>query len=346
MGISSIRIGSRLIGPGHPPYIVAEAAINHEGDIEIAKKMVHIAHALGADSIKFQIHVLENEMLRETPQSDNFDESLYDALNRTNLSIKEHRELKKLCEQLGIQYLCTPFSRDGADLLEKLGVDAYKTGSGELTNLPLIEHIAKKGKPMIISTGMCTVEEVKETVDLVKKIGTPFILTHCVSAYPTPYNRANLKVIQKYEKLFGVPVGLSDHSQGIYTALGAAALGACFIEKHFTLNKLAKGPDHPVSIEPQDLLELVKGARAIFEALGEERKIFPEEEQIVAWARHSVVSEKPIRKGSVITKDMVWVKRPGPQPGSIPAREFRRIIGKRAKIDIPKDVQLKWEYLA
>lgn len=284
-------------------------------------------------------------MLRETPQSDNFDESLYDALKRTNLSFKEHRELKDLCKKLGIQYLCTPFSRDGADLLEKLGVDAYKTGSGELTNLPLIEHIAKKGKPMIISTGMCTVEEVKETVDLVKKIGTPFILTHCVSAYPTPYKRANLKVIQKYEKLFVVPVGLSDHSQGIYTALGAAALGACFIEKHFTLNKLAKGPDHPVSIEPQDLLELVKGAKAIFDALGEERKIFPEEEQIVAWARHSVVSEKPIRKGSVIKEDMVWVKRPGPQPGSIPAREFRRIIGKRAKIDIPKDVQLKWEYL-
>lgn len=345
MDIRPICIGSRFIGPNHPPYIVAEAAINHEGDIETARRMVFMAHAMGADCIKFQIHVLENEMLRETPKSDNFDESLYDALKRTNLSLKEHRELKDLCKKLGIQYLCTPFSRDGADLLEKLGVDAYKTGSGELTNLPLIEHIAKKGKPMIISTGMCTVEEVKETVDFVKKIGTPFILTHCISAYPTPYNRANLKVIQKYEKLFGVPVGLSDHSQGIYTALGAVSLGACFIEKHFTLNKLAKGPDHPVSIEPQDLLELVKGARAIFDALGDERKIFPEEEQIVAWARHSVVSEKPIRKGSVIKEDMVWVKRPGPQPGSIPAREYRRIVGRRAKVDIPAGVQLKWEQL-
>lgn len=345
MSISSIRIGSRLIGPDYPPYIVAEAAINHEGDIEIARRMVYMAHAIGADCIKFQIHVLENEMLREAPQSENFAEPLYDTLKRTNLSFEEHQELKKLCEQLDIQYLCTPFSRDGADLLEKLGVDAYKTGSGELTNLPLIEHIAKKRKPMIISTGMCTVEEVKETVDLVKKIGTSFILTHCVSAYPTPYHRANLKVIQKYEKLFGVPVGLSDHSQGIYTALGAVALGACFIEKHFTLDKLAKGPDHPVSIEPQDLWELVKGARAVFDALGEERKIFPEEEQIVAWARHSVVSEKHIRKGSVIREDMVWVKRPSPQPGSIPAREYRRIIGRRAKMDIPPGVQLKWEQL-
>lgn len=340
-----MKIRNRSIGKDHPPYIIAEAAINHEGDINIAKKMVYLAHALGADCIKFQIHILENEMLKETPRSDNFDESLYDALKRTNFSLDEHKQLKKLCEQIGIQYLCTPFSRDGADLLEQIGVDAYKTGSGELTNLPLIEHIARKGKPIIISTGMCTVDEVSETVELVKSIGTPFMLTHCISGYPTPYNRANIKMVQRYHELFNVPVGISDHSQGIYTVLGAVALGACLVEKHFTLNKLQKGPDHPVSIEPQDLLELVKGAKAIYEACRAERKIFPEEEQIVAWARHSVVSEKKIPKGTVITKDMVWVKRPGPEFGAIPAKDLKKVIGKTAKVDISQDTQIKWEQL-
>lgn len=343
--IKPIKIGKRLVGPSFAPYVIAEAAINHEGDMEIAKKMVYMAHALGADAIKFQIHVLENEMLREAPRSANFAEPLYDTLERTNLSLDEHRELKKLCETLGIQYLCTPFSRNGADLLEKIGIDAYKIGSGELTNLPLIEHIAAKGKPMIISTGMCTIDEVRETVELVKSIGTPFMLTHCISGYPTPYNRANIKMVQKYMELFNVPVGISDHSQGIYTVLGAVALGACLVEKHFTLNKLQKGPDHPVSIEPQDLLELVKGAKAIYEACGAERKIFPEEEQIVAWARHSVVSEKEIPKGTVITKDMVWVKRPSPGAGAIPAKDYKKIIGMKAKVDIPKDIQIKWEQL-
>lgn len=343
--IKSIKIGNRFVGSEYPPYIIAEAAINHEGDMKIAEKMVYLAHALGADAIKFQIHVLDNEMLRETPKSANFSESLYDALKRTNLSLDEHKRLKKLCEDIGIQYLCTPFSRDGANLLEEIGIDAYKTGSGELTNLPLIEHIAKKGKPMIISTGMCTVDEVRETVELVKSIGTPFMLTHCISGYPTPYNRANIKLVQKYQELFNVPVGISDHSEGIYTVLGATALGACLIEKHFTLNKLQKGPDHPVSIEPQELLELVKGAKAIYEACGAERKIFPEEEQIVAWARHSVVSEQNIKEGTIITEKMVWVKRPGPLNGGIPAKDLKKVIGKTAKIDIIKDTQVKWDQL-
>lgn len=343
--IEPIKIGKRIVGPGFSPYIIAEAAINHEGDYETAKKMVYIAHAMGADAIKFQIHVLGNEMLREAPKSENFDEPLYETLKRTNLSIDEHCRLKDLCEQLGIRYLCTPFSRDGADILEKLGVEVYKTGSGELTNLPLQEHIAKKGKPMIVSTGMCTIDEIKETVDLIKGIGTPLMLTHCVSAYPTPYEITNIGMVQEYMRLFEVPVGISDHSRGIYTVLGAAALGACLIEKHFTLDKLQKGPDHPVSIEPDELGELVKGSNAIFKSLGNKRDIFAQEKQIVAWARHAVVSEKEISKGTVITKEMVWVKRPSPASGSIPAKDLKKVIGKTAKVDIPKDVQIKWDQL-
>ena len=343
--IESIRIGDRLVGPGHSPYVVAEAAINHEGDISIAEKMVYVAQAMGADAIKFQIHVLDNEMLYEAPKSDNFDEPLYDTLEKTNLSVDEHRRLKKLCEAIGIDYLCTPFSRDGADILEEIGVSVFKTGSGELTNLPLQEHIARKGKAMIVSTGMCTAEEIAETVNLVKDVGAPLMLTHCVSAYPTPYKIMNLGMITKYLELFEVPVGLSDHSRGIYSTLGAVALGACLLEKHFTLDKMQKGPDHPSSIEPYELGELAKGAAAIFQSLGSERKIFEEEKQIVEWARESVVSEVDIEKGTVIEERMIWVKRPSPGKGVVPAKDFTKIIGKKANVDIPKDVQIKWNFV-
>ena len=343
--IASIPIGPYRIGPDHSPLVIAEAAVNHQGDFETAKRMVYIAHAMGAHIIKFQIHVLDNEMLRETPQSANFAEPLYVTLDKTNLSVDQHRELKRLCESLGILYLCTPFSRIGADILEELGVVAYKTGSGELTNLPLIEHIGRKGKPMIVSTGMCTIEEVGETVALLRALKTPFALTHCVSAYPTPYDRVNLGMIARYRELFSVPVGLSDHSRGIYTGIGAAALGACVIEKHFTLDRQQPGPDHPVSIEPDELSELVKGVDAVFRGRGADRQIFPEEREIVAWARESVVSEVAIPRGSVITEKMVWVKRPSPGPGVVAAKDLRKVIGKVAQVDIPKDSQIRWEQL-
>jgi N-acetylneuraminate synthase len=214
--IKPVQIGPYALGPDQPPIVIAEACVNHQGDFEHAKKMVYIAHAMGAQVIKFQIHVVDNEMLRtEVPKSDNFDEPLVAILEKTELTTAQHRELKKLCETLGILYMCTPFSRVAADTLADMDVAAFKTGSGELTNLPLLEHIARKGKPMIVSTGMSTVEEIAETVGMLKDLGTPFVLTHCVSAYPTPYDRVNMGMMKKYEELFEVPVGLSDHSRGI-----------------------------------------------------------------------------------------------------------------------------------
>jgi N-acetylneuraminate synthase len=343
---SSILVGKRLIGDNYAPYVIAEAAVSHQGDFEIAKRMVFIAHALGCDAIKFQMHILENEMLRHVPISDNFDEPLYETLEKTNLTLDEHKALKALCEDLGIDYLCTPFSAIAADILDEMGVLAFKTGSGELTNIPLIRHIALKGRPMIISTGMALVEEISETVEAVKAIGTQFALTHCVSAYPCPYNRVNLHNIPRYRELFGVPVGLSDHSLGIYTSLGAVALGACVIEKHYTLDKLQSGPDHAVSLEPYELGELVKGSRAVFEARGAEREIFPEELEIIAWARESVVSLVDIPAGAVISQDMVWVKRPSPGPGVIPAKDLDKIIGRTTRVAIAKDQQIFWRELA
>lgn len=342
----TVKIGTRLIGDECPPYVIAEAAISHQGDYATAQRMVYIAHAMGCDAIKFQMHVLDNEMLREVPTSDNFDEPLYDTLEKTNLTVEQHRGLKRLCEGLGIDYLCTPFSAAAADILDEMGVVAFKTGSGELTNIPLQKHIASKGRPMIVSTGMALVEEIGETVDALKAAKVPLVLTHCVSAYPCPYHRVNLGNVPRYRQLFDVPVGLSDHSLGIYTALGAVALGACVIEKHYTLSKLQKGPDHAVSLEPCELGELVKGCRAVFEARGAAREIFPEEEPIIAWARESVVSTRDIPRGTRITKDMVWVKRPSPGKGAIPAKDLDKVIGRAAQTDIPKDRQILWNELA
>ena len=341
-----VKVGDRYVGEEHPAYVRAEAAISHQGNFETAERMVYIAHAMGCDAIKFQMHILENEMLRDVPTSDNFDEPLYDTLRKTELSIDNHRELKRLCESLGIDYLCTPFSAAAADVLDEMNIVAFKTGSGELTNIPLQKHIAKKGRPMIVSTGMALVEEIAETVNALKSVGAPLILTHCVSAYPCPYNRVNIGNVPRYRQLFQVPVGLSDHSLGIYTALGAVALGACVVEKHYTLSKLQKGPDHAVSLEPYELGELVKGCRAVWEARGSKREIFPEEEPIIAWARESVVSITDIPKGNAITPEMVWVKRPSPTNGGIPAKDLEKVVGRIAKNDIARDRQILWQDLA
>lgn len=339
----NFEINGRMVGENHAPYIIAEACINHEGDINIAKQMIFSAKANNVDCIKFQYHVLDDEMLNEAPQSHNFKETLYDALDRTNFNTDQHKELKSLCESIGIDYLCTPFSRASADILdEELDVSFFKVGSGELTNLPLQKHIASKGKPMIISTGMSTFEEVKETVDCIKEFDIPFAITHCISAYPAPYNITNLGLIKRYADSFNIPVGFSDHSVGIYTALGAVAYGACIIEKHFTFDRTAEGPDHLSSIEPYEMGELVKGCNAIYQSKGAERKIFDEEKEIVAWARESVVSTQDIKKGDSFDTTNISVKRPSPKDGSIPAKHLEDILGKVAKDDIKKDKQIKW----
>jgi N-acetylneuraminate synthase len=327
------------------PYIIAEACINHNGDFDTAIKMIQIASDLKVDCIKFQIHSLENEMLKETPQSSNFSESLWDTLEKTNFTIEEHVELKNICNKNNIDYLCTPFSKNGVDLLEEIDVDFYKTGSGEMTNHPLIEYVAKKGKPMIISTGMCHYNEIVELVKLVKSYKIPFILTNCTSAYPCPYDRVNLGLIKRYHEDFSVSVGLSDHTIDNYSSFGAVAYGAAVIEKHFTLNKNQIGPDHQSSIDPKQLSELVKGCNAIYRANGSEKYIFPEEEEIIAWARESVVSETNINEGEIISEKMIWVKRPGPYKGSIPAKDYNKVLGRVAFKDIKKNTQIKWSDL-
>jgi N-acetylneuraminate synthase len=340
--VEKVKMYDRLVGDGEPCFIIMDACVNHNGSVETAKRMIESAKENGADAIKFQLHMPEKEMLENVPQSYNFDEPLFKLLKRIDWTIDQHKEVMDYCKKVGINYLCTPFSVEAADILDDMGVDAFKTGSGEMTNLPMLEHIAKKGKPMIVSTGMSEIPEIVETVNALKKFKVPLIITNCTSAYPTKYKDVNLNVIPKLKKLLDVPVGHSDHSLGIYTSFGAVAVGACLIEKHFTLDRSQKGPDHKVSIEPHELKQLVEGVRAIEQAMGSEKRILDDEKEIVAWARESVVSLRDIKKGSSITKDMVWVKRPG---GGIPAKELGKVIGQKAKKDIPANSLIKLEDL-
>jgi N-acetylneuraminate synthase len=337
-----LRIGGREAGPGRPVFVIAEAGINHNGDVRIAADLVEAAAAAGADAIKFQTHFPEHEMLRDGATAAYVGESLFDLLTRTALSRDAHVVLRDLAAKKGLVFLSTPFSREAADFLETLGVPAFKTGSGELTNLPLLRHIARKGKPMIISTGMATPEEIDLSVNAIRAERTPFALMHCTSTYPTPYQHVQLGCIGWLQKLYEVPVGFSDHTLGNFMAFAAVAGGANLFEKHFTLSRSLPGPDQQGSMEPAELTELVRGIRAIEQASGSTKAIQPGEQEVRNMAQHSVVSLRDIATGRTIGADDVWAKRPGT---GIPARELPQIVGRVAKRAIAKDRLIAWDDL-
>ncbi len=337
--MSEFRLGDHLISDKNPPFIIAEAGINHEGEIEKAIQLIDAAVKAGADCIKFQSHITEAEMIpTDMKPGEISEECLWDIIKRCELTEKEEREAKSYCEEKGIMYLCTPFSREAADRLEAMDVSGFKIGSGECNNVPLIKHIARKGKPIILSTGMNDPVSIKESVRAIREFDCPFMLMHCTSAYPTSYEHVRLGAIRQLREMFGVPVGLSDHSIGIYTCLGAVALGAGVLEKHFTISRQWPGPDNPISIEPTELEELVKGSRAIFQARGGAKTILPIEQPVIDFAYASVVTIKEVKAGEVLSLDNVWVKRPG--TGPIMAKDMDNVLGKAARRDLPADVQI------
>lgn len=337
-----IRIGNRYVGESRPCFIIAEAGINHNGDIKKARMLIDAAANCGADAIKFQTHLPECEMLPQSPTADYVGEPLFDLLKRVELSKKDHIELKDYATDKGILFLSTPFSREAVDLLEEVGVEAYKVGSGEMTNLPLLEYIAARGKPILLSTGMSTLREIKESVAFLRRFTESLIIIHCVSSYPARYEDLNLGFIKRLKRVFRLPVGISDHSVGIYSALAAVALGACVVEKHFTMNRNWPGPDQKASLTPLELTEVVKGVRAIEKALGDAKKVTPEELEIQKMARESVVSLVDIPKGATITRDLVWVKRPGV---GIPAKYLEKVIGMKAQKNVRAGTIIKWSDL-
>ena len=339
----TVEIDGRQIGTGAPCFIIAEACDNHLGSLDVAKEMIRQAKVCGADAIKFQHHLPDEEMLKEgVPTSANFNISLYEFLKRYALKLEEHYELRSFCRELGIIYLCTPFSRKAAEELNEMGVSAFKIGSGELTDLPTLKVIASFGKPMILSTGMAEWHEIDETVTTLKPINEQLMLMNCVSEYPARHEDVNLGVIGELRNRYNIIVGHSDHTPDIYTSIAAVSMGANLIEKHFILDRSQPGPDQAVSIDPYNLSQLTSGVRNVEKALGNTKTVHELEKPIRAWAHRSVVSLQPIPKGMQITEEMVWTKRPGT---GIPAKQLTDVIGRQAKIDIPVDHLIQWDEL-
>ena len=330
------QIRGQKLGYDCPVYVIAEGCDNHMGDVETAKQMALLAKLAGCDAIKFQHHLPDEEMLKDVPMSDNFDIPLYDFLKLYALTLKEHIELKKYCESIDITYLCTPFSLKAAQEINSIGVDAFKIGSGEMTDVPTLEAIAQLGKPMIVSTGMCTLEEIDRTYNALIKYDIPLAFTNCVSEYPPVYEDINLgvipKMIARYDKAI---IGHSDHTPDLYTCYGAVALGAAIIEKHVIIDKLTKGPDQSVSIDFNDLKNLVDGVRKVKLAGGAVKQVHEKEKSIREWAFRSIVSLREIKKGETITQDMIWSKRPGT---GIPSYKMNDVLGKKAARDIKNNV--------
>ncbi|KPJ92215.1 MAG: polyhydroxyalkanoate biosynthesis repressor PhaR [Gammaproteobacteria bacterium SG8_11] len=340
--MKKFTLGKREVGPDHAPFVIAEIGINHEGDYDKAIKMVDDAYNAGCECAKFQSHVIEDEMIPNDVIPGNADESIWDIMKRCALTADEEAQLKKYVEDKGMIFLSTPFSRAAADQLEKLNPVGYKIGSGECNNYPLIEHIASFGKPVILSTGMNDLESIKPAAEILRKAGVPMALLHCTSMYPTPYDKVRLGALAQMKETFPDAVlGLSDHSLGNYTCFAAVALGASILEKHFTSDKSWPGPDVPISIDPEELKDLVHGSRAIHEALGGSKEILTEEKPTIDFAYACVVSIRDISKGDLLGKENIWVKRPG--TGEIKAVDYEKVLGKTATRDIKINEQISWK---
>lgn len=340
-----IAIRGRKVGEAYAPFVIPEVGINHEGDFDKAIQLIDAAHRAGAECVKFQSHITEAEMIPTDMKPGGIsDEKLWDILKRCELSQDEERKTKDYCEEKGLIYLCTPFSREAADRLYQLDIAAFKIGSGECNNIPLIDHISQMGKPIILSTGMNDMASIKTSVEVIQSRSCPFMLMHCTSMYPTPYEKVRLNAILELKESFQVPVGLSDHSMGIYTCVAAVVLGACVLEKHFTISRNWPGPDTSLSIEPGELEELIKGARAVHLAKGGHKSILPEEQPVIDFAYASVVTIHSVQQGEEFSLANTWVKRPG--TGPIHAKDLDKVIGRRAIKTLAENTQVAMEDIA
>ena len=338
---TNFEIGPIQIGAGAEPLVIPEMGINHEGSLETAKLIVDAAARAGARIIKHQTHVVEDEMSHAAKKviPGNTDVSIYEVMERCALSEEEEYELKQYVESKGLVFLSTPFSRAAADRLERFGVLAYKIGSGELNNYPLIKHIASFGKPMIVSTGMNDIPAIQKTVQILEEAKVPYALMHTTNLYPTDPKLVRLGAMQEMMQAFpGVPVGLSDHTLTNTACIAAMALGAAAVERHFIDKMDRPGPDVVCSMDEQTCAELIQAAKDIPKMLGGKKEAAKEEQVTIDFAFATVVTIKPVKKGESFTKENLWVKRPG--KGGIPAEEFEGILGKKAAKDIENDTQL------
>ncbi|EAI5356795.1 polyhydroxyalkanoate biosynthesis repressor PhaR [Campylobacter upsaliensis] len=343
--MQEIKIGKLIVSQNTSPLVVPEIGINHNGSLELAKLMVDAALRAGAKIIKHQTHIIEDEMSKEAKKviPGNAKISIYEIMKKCALNEKDERELKEYVEKQGLVYLSTPFSRAGANRLEDMGVSAYKIGSGECNNTPLIKHIASFKKPIILSTGMNDIKSITQSVKILKDFEVPFVLLHTTNLYPTPPHLVRLGAMLELKKEFNALVGLSDHTTNNLACLGAVALGACMIERHFSDTMDRQGPDIICSMDENALKELIIQSEqmALMRGLNAKKEAAKEEQVTIDFAFASVVSIKPIKKGEILSEENIWVKRPS--LGGIPAYEFENVLGKKALRDIECDSQLSKE---
>lgn len=342
-------INNRKIGENSPIFLIAEVGVNHNGKLSIAKKLIDIASNSKVDAIKFQTFKAEKLMLETTLKADyqkknlNDNENFYEMIKKFELSKEDFQELKDYCEKKEIIFLSTPFDDISVELLDEMGVSAFKIGSGDMNNLPLLELICSKRKPVLLSSGMATLEELKESVNFIKSNGVKkIVIFQCTTNYPASYEEVNLNVIETFLLEFpDLIIGFSDHSIGIESSIGAAAKGVKVIEKHLTLDKNMEGPDHQASMDPKDLENWVRSIRNLEKSLGSYEKTPSKNElDIAKIARKSIVSIKTINKGQILTRKNISIKRPGI---GIPPKYYYEIIGKKVIKSISKDSILKWE---
>lgn len=343
---SKFSIGDIVIGKNEEPLVIPEMGINHEGSLEVAKVIVDAAYRSGARIIKHQTHIVEDEMSHAARNviPGNTDVSIYDVMERCALSEDEEYDLMQYVQSKGMVFLSTPFSRAAADRLEKFGVLAYKIGSGELNNYPLIEHIAAFGKPMILSTGMNDILHIQKAVNILQKYDVPFALMHTTNLYPTPPELVRLGAMQQMMKVFpDVPIGLSDHTIDNTACIAAMTLGANLVERHFIDDRKRPGPDVICSMNEIELKELINSAKNIRKMFGGNKEAAKEEQVTIDFAFATVVTIRPIKAGEIFTEENLWVKRPG--TGEILAEEYKNILGKKAVCNIDNDTQLEWNMI-
>ena len=338
-----MKIGNRSIGPNEPPLVIAEIGINHGGDLDVAKNMVDLIASSGCECVKHQTHIIEDEMTEEAKSifPPNADKSIWDVMKECSLTLDEEKELKKHAENLGLIWISTPFSRKAVDFLDHIDVPAFKIGSGEADNLPLINHIAKKGKPVIMSTGMQSIQSLKNSVKILENSHVEYALLECTNLYPSPPEIVSLKGIEELKEAFPKAlVGFSDHSIGPEIALASVALGACIVERHFTDTRYRNGPDISCSMDPAELRLMIDRSVEIYKALKNPKQRTTPEEDVYKFARASIVADKDMPAGHIITEKDIWARRPG--SGEIPGYKYHDVIGKKLRLAVKKNHQLEW----
>lgn len=346
--MKSVRVGERDVGEGLPCFVVAEAGGNHNRDFDVAKQLIDVAVEAGADAVKFQTYSADTLYSRKTPRfkylKDVADTDTHALLKSIELPRDWQARLSEYSREKGIMFFSSPFDTRAVDELHEIGVPLFKIASFELVDLPLVEYTASKGRPVVLSTGMATMGEIEEALAACRKAGNEeVILLQCASLYPSPPELINLRSMDTMRAAFGCPVGLSDHTMGISIGIAAAARGAAMLEKHFTIDRRMKGPDHPFALEPAELRAMVAGIREVEVALGDGRKAgpsAPEAEEMYRLARRSLVASRPIPRGTPITREMLAVKRPG---FGIKPVLMNIVIGRPAKVDIDADDIITWD---